>query len=74
MVIYGDMQPGVLTHLFDACSEVYLPLVSNANNQSGLPEVVVRDVVDWFHKLVASIYVTIGELYKPPVRRAVQHQ
>lgn len=123
------MQPGVLSHLFDTCSEVYLPLVSNANNQAGLPEVralgsniplpqcshsafaprlflihpplhtlhrspspspsaplpsasspamvpypipiphplllasqvVVRDVVDWFHKLVASIYVTIGK-------------
>ena len=59
-MIYGDLQPGVLTSLFDTCSEVYLPLISNANNQQGLPEVVVRDVIDWFHKLVASIYVTIG--------------
>jgi dynein heavy chain len=40
--------------------EVSLPLLANPANQRGWPEVIVRDVVDNFHKLVASIYVTIG--------------
>lgn len=59
-VIVGDIMPGVLQHLFEATSEVYLPLISNGHNQQGLPEVVAKDVMASFHKLVAAIYVTIG--------------
>lgn len=46
-VIFGDVTPGVLQHLFDSTSEVYLPLLTNANNQQGLPEVVIRDVMEY---------------------------
>ena len=59
-VICGDLQPQVLQHLFETTSDVYLPLLSNAQNQAGLPEVVTKEVMDHFHKLVAAIYVTIG--------------
>ena len=59
-VVFGDLLPGVLQHMFDTTSEVYLPLLSNAYNHQGLPEVVIKDVMDFFHKLVSSIYVTIG--------------
>ena len=52
--------PQVLQHLFETTSEVYLPLLSNAHNQQGLPEVVIKDVLDFFHRLVSSVYVTIG--------------
>ena len=53
-------QPGVLQHLYETTSEVYLPLLSNSYNQQGLPEVVVKDVMEFFHRLVAAVYVTIG--------------
>ena len=59
-VMCGDLQPGVLQHLFDTTSDVYLPLLTNTHNQSGLPEVVMKDVLEFMHKLVNSIYVTIG--------------
>ena len=59
-VIYGDLNPSVLQHLYDTTSEVYLPLLSNSYNQQGLPEVVVKDVMEYFHRLVAAVYVTIG--------------
>jgi len=58
VVMHGDLSPGVLQHLFDTTSEVYLPLLSNVHNQSGLPEVVVKDVMEYYHRLVAAIYVT----------------
>ena len=59
-VLCGDLLPGVLRHMYDTTSEVYLPLLSNVHNQQGLPEVVIKDVLDFFHRLVASVYVTIG--------------
>lgn len=46
-VIFGDVTPGVLQHLYDSTSEVYLPLLSNGNNQQGLPEVVIKDIMDF---------------------------
>ena len=42
-------------------AQVYLPLLSNVGNQAGWPEVISREVVDSFHKLVAAVYVTIGQ-------------
>ena len=60
LVIHGDLSPGVLQHLFETTSEVYLPLLSNSHNQQGLPEVVVKDVMEYYHRLVAAVYVTIG--------------
>lgn len=51
-VLHGDLTPQVLQHLFDTTSEVYLPLVSNTHNQQGLPEVIVKDVMEYFHRLV----------------------
>ena len=50
-VIFGDVTPGVLQHLFESASEVYLPLLSNGNNQQGLPEVVIKDVMDFCTRL-----------------------
>lgn len=46
-VIFGDVTPGVLQHLFESTSEVYLPLLTNSNNQQGLPEVVIKDVMEY---------------------------
>ena len=58
VVMHGDLVPQVLQHLFETTSEVYLPLLSNHHNQQGLPEVVVKDVMEFYHRLVAAIYVT----------------
>jgi dynein heavy chain len=62
VVMSGDLLPGkeVLQHLYDTSSDVYLPLLSNSHNQGGLPEVVIKDVMEYLHKLVGTIYVTIG--------------
>ena len=57
-VLHGDIAPQVLQHLFDATSDVYMPLLTNSDNQQGLPEVVVKDVMEYYHKLVSTIYVT----------------
>jgi len=59
-VLCGDIMPGVLGHLYSTTSDVYLPLLTNSHNQAGLPEVVIKDLMEYLHKLVAAIYVTIG--------------
>ena len=59
--VSGELPPGVLDNMFKTCTEVYLPLLSNSHNQVGWPEVIAREVIDSFHKLVATIYVTIGQ-------------
>ena len=59
-VIFGDLTPGVLQQLFECTSEVYLPLLSNGHNQQGLPEVVAKDIMEFFHRFVGAVYVTIG--------------
>ena len=59
-VMCGDLQPQALQHLYDTTSDVYLPLLTNPHNQAGLPEVVIKDVMEFLHKLVGAIYVTIG--------------
>ena len=61
VVVHGDLAPGVLQHLFETTSEIYLPLLSNHHNQQGLPEVVVKDVMEYYHRLVAAIYVTSAQ-------------
>ena len=65
--VSGDLLPGswdgaALEHMYRACQEVFLPLLANPNNQQGWPEVIVREVIDSFHKLVAGVYVTIGQI------------
>lgn len=65
LVIHGDLSPGVLQHLFETTSEVYLPLLSNSHNQQGLPEVVVKDVMEYYHRLVAAVYVTSARSSHP---------
>ena len=47
------MTPGVLQHLFESTSEVYLPLLTNSNNQQGLPEVVIKDVMEYCTRLTS---------------------
>ena len=53
VVIAGELaQGGALAHIYRTCQEVYLPLLSNVGNQEGWPEVISREVVDSFHRLV----------------------
>ena len=59
-VICGDLSPGILPQLHGATADIYLPLLTNPHNVQGLPEVVISDLMESFHRLVGSIYVTIG--------------
>eukprot|EP00965_Chrysotila_dentata_P077425 2555687-Pleurochrysis_carterae.AAC.1 len=94
-VVVGDMSAHVLSQLHQVCHEVYLPLMSNRENEpggtgshtarsaralkrgtqplcscrqlspircwgAGLPDVVVREMLDQFQRLVEKLYVKIG--------------
>ena len=58
----GELTTDMLGQMFKLCQEVYLPIISNADNQAGWPDVVTREVLDNFQRLVAGIYVTIGQV------------
>ena len=58
----GELTADILSQMFKLCQEVYLPIISNAENQAGWPDVVTREVLDNFQRLVAGIYVTIGQV------------
>jgi len=58
----GELTADMLGQMFKLCQEVYLPIISNAENQAGWPDVVTREVLDNFQRLVAGIYVTIGQV------------
>ena len=60
-LIVGDLSPAVLEQLSTLGSEVFLPLISSPANQEGLPDIVAKGVLDSFHQLMASTYVTIGQ-------------
>ena len=62
LVVPGDLGPDTLGQLYRTCQEVYLPLMSNAENQQGWPDVVTRELLDGFQRAVAGIYVTIGQV------------
>ena len=62
LVVPGDLGPDTLGQLYRTCQEVYLPLMSNAENQHGWPDVVTRELLDGFQRAVAGIYVTIGQV------------
>ena len=62
LVAPGEMTPDMLGQMFKLCQEMYLPIMSNPENQSGWPDVVTREVLDNFQRLVAGIYVTIGQV------------
>jgi dynein heavy chain len=60
-VVVGDMSPKLLDNMLAVFQEVYLPLLSNTKNQYGWPEMVSREVLEQFHRNVASVYVALGQ-------------
>ena len=58
----GELAADMLGQMFKLCQEVYLPIISHSENQAGWPDVVTREVLDNFQRLVAGIYVTIGQV------------
>ena len=61
VVMPGDLLPDVLAQTHRLCETGFLPLIANPENQRGWPALVMSDLVDGLARLVALIYVTLGQ-------------
>lgn len=61
-VIFIEMTRRALDNLYGHFNEIYMPVVSNPNNQEGCPELMAKDLVEKFSNYLAQVYVTIGLL------------
>jgi len=61
-VVFMEMNKPVLDNLFNVCSEVFLPVLSNPLNQVNLSDLVSKDLMEKFHQFIAYTYVTIGQV------------
>ena len=60
MVLVGDLTEDSLLHLNNVAQYVYMPLLSNPNNQRSWSEMVTKDVMDNLHTFLADIQIEIG--------------
>ncbi|RYY38440.1 hypothetical protein EON62_00430 [archaeon] len=60
-VVVSDMTPEPLEHLEKVLSEVYIPLLSNPNNQEGWGEVASKEIMDRLHGFLANVSITVGQ-------------
>ena len=60
-VVFMDMIADPLEHLERVVQEIYLPLLSNANNQEGWGEVASKEIMDQMHGFLASVSITLGQ-------------
>ena len=60
-LIISDIPKNPLEGLSLTCQEVFLPLLMNPKNMDGLPEVVVREVLESFQRFISSVYMTVGQ-------------
>ena len=60
-VVFQDMIADPLEHLEKVVEEVYLPLLSNPNNQEGWGEVASKEIMDQMHGFLASVSITLGQ-------------
>jgi len=76
-LMMGDLSPKLLENMHSVLEGVYLPIMSNAKNQQGWPEVMSREVLELFHKTVSGVYVALGQsmgmtlLPQPPAEMLV---
>ena len=59
-VLIGDMTEDSLKHLNEVAQYIYMPLLSNPNNQKAWSELVAKDVMDNLHTFLANIQIEIG--------------
>lgn len=59
-LLVNEMGPEPLEHLEKVLSEIYLPLLSNPNNQEGWGEVASKEIMDRLHGFLANVSITVG--------------
>ena len=57
-----EMKRSVLENLSVICKEVFLPILSNPENQKEWSELVSKDLMDKFNHFMAQVYVTMGQI------------
>ena len=60
-ILIGNMNMPTLNHLCSVLQEIYMPLISNPNNQEGWSELVTKDVMDNLHIFIAGLQITVGQ-------------
>ena len=60
-LLVSDVTSAPLEHLELIMREVYLPLLSNANNQEGWGEVSSKEIMDRLHSFLAQVSITVGQ-------------
>ena len=71
--VVADLSPAVLSHFYQLLRSVYLPVLSNADNTRGWPEVVMKSFTDKYNWMLAAVDTAIGQtkgqtsLWLPPV-------
>lgn len=61
-ICFMEMKKSVLENLSVICKEVFLPILSNPENQKEWSELVSKDLMDKFNNFLAQVYVTIGQV------------
>jgi dynein heavy chain len=59
-LVCGEMTAEPLVHLEKVLGDVYLPLLSNVQNQEGWGEIASKDVVDRLQGFLASVNIVVG--------------
>ena len=57
-----EANSNALEHLNTVALDVFFPILTNLKNQEGWPEVIAKDVVHNYHRFVANMTVTIGQI------------
>ncbi|KAJ1635860.1 flagellar outer dynein arm heavy chain beta [Pavlovales sp. CCMP2436] len=60
-VLWGDMSPSPLLHIFHTGQDVFTPVLTNPRNQEFMSEIVSSQLSEAMHKTVSQVYVALGQ-------------
>ena len=60
-LLFGELAQEPLEHLEKLVQEIYMPLICNPANQSGIGEVQAKEIQEMLHTFLASISITLGQ-------------
>lgn len=60
-LLFGELSQEPLEHLEKLVQEIYMPLICNPANQSGIGEVQAKEIQEMLHSFLANISITLGQ-------------
>jgi dynein heavy chain len=61
-IVFMEITKPIIQNLYNACTEIFLPILGNPLNQIGWSDLVSKDLMEKFHQFLSQTYVTMGQV------------